>query len=189
MSRRAQSGPAARGLGLSALLALLLVGCASAPPEDATTDQSAPQSAVPSAASASAPAVSSVPAPPQAADSVSGANANDATLTPAQRQARARQAATQADQAAQQALQQQCSDLRSQIREQQLDEQQAPSTSVSEEIVQAKEAHADQRIQNLQDRYDSLDCPSVIGPRAHTPLLPVSPAPNGLSPPGAQGVP
>ena len=95
----------------------------------------------------------------------------------------------QADQAAQQALQQQCSQLRAEIREQQLDEQQAPNTSVSEPIVQAKEAHADQRIQNLQDRYDSLDCATVVGPRSHTPLVPVSPAPDGLSPPGAQGVP
>jgi TolA-binding protein len=147
------------------------MGCASAPPED------------------SAPAPSQGIAPPAAASSASGADANDATLTPAERQARARQAAVQADQDAQQALQQQCSDLRAQIREQQLDEQQAPNTSVSEQIVQAKEAHADQHIQDLQDRYNSLDCPTVAGPPSHTPLVPVSPASNGLSPPGAQGVP
>lgn len=187
MSTRAQSGPTARALGLLALPALwtmLVVGCASGAPEDDTAAPLAPPSAAPAAASSSVPGV---PAAPQSASSAS--SANDATLTPAERQARAKQAATQADQAAQQALQQQCTDLRSQIREQQLDEQRAPNTSVSEPIVQAKEAHADQRIQNLQDRYDSLDCPSVVGPRSHTPLVPVTPAPNGLNPPGAQGLP
>ena len=123
------------------------------------------------------------------ANASSSAGSGDATLTPAQRQAIAKQAATRADQQAQQALQAQCSELRSEIREQQLSEQQAPSTSVSEEIVQAKEAHADQRIQNLQDQYESLDCASVIGPQSRTPVAPVGPAPNGLSPPGAQGGP
>ncbi|HEY7929262.1 MAG TPA: hypothetical protein VID71_04580 [Steroidobacteraceae bacterium] len=185
MSTRARSGPAGR-VGLSTLLALLVVGCASAPPEEASADLPAPQSVASPAPGSSVPAA---PAAPQTSGSAAGANADDATLTPAQRQARARQAATQADQTAQQALQQQCSDLRSQIREQQLDEQRAPNTSISEPIVQAKEAHADRRIQDLQDRYDSLDCPSVVGPRAHTPLVPVSPAPNGLNPPGAQGLP
>lgn len=159
----------ARGLALPAVLAMLVMGCTSAPPEDSAAP--APQSVAPPAAASSA------------------ANADDAKLTPAERQARAKQAAIQADQAAQQQLQQQCSDLRAEIREQQLDEQQAPDTSISEPIVQAKEAHADQRIQNLQNQYASLDCASVVGAPSHTPVVPVSPAPDGLSPPGAQGVP
>jgi len=168
----------AGALALSGLIAALMVGCAG------TSDIApapSPQSVAPAAADSSSPTVPS--------SSAADANAKDATLTPAERQAREKQAAVQADQAAQQALQQQCSDLRAEIREQQLDAQQAPNSSISAEIVQAKEAHADQRIQDLQNRYESLDCPTVIGPQSHTPLVPVSPASNGLNPPGAQGVP
>lgn len=165
-------------LALAALLVMLCGGCASAPTEDSGV--AASQSVAPAAASS--PAVASPAAAPTA-------DADDAKLTPAERQARAKQAAIQADQAAQQALQQQCSELRAEIREQQLDEQQAPDTSVSETIVQAKEAHADQRIQNLQNQYGSLDCASVVGAPSHTPVVPVSPAPGSLGPPGAQGVP
>lgn len=181
----------ARGLALSGLLVLLMTGCASTSPGDSVAVPS-PQGVAPPAADSSVPAVPAASGTVTAASAGSGAssaNANDATLTPAERQAREKQAALKADQAAQQALQQQCSDLRAEIREQQLDEQQAPNSSISEEIVQAKEAHADQRIQDLQNRYDSLDCPTVVGPPSHTPLVPVSPAASGLNPPGAQGVP
>ncbi len=167
---------------ISALLTALLTACASGPPDDGA-EVPAPQSAAPVAPS------SSVPPPPASASSAAAASDSDATLTPAERQARARQAAVQADQAAQQALQQQCSELHSEIREAQIGEQQAPSTSVSEPIVAAKEAHADQQIQRLQDQYDSLDCAAAEGPPSRTPLLPVPAAPNGLTPPGAQGVP
>ena len=165
-SRLAAAPPVSvRRLMLSALLAVL-VGCASVPPIDETTPPPEPDSSAEAAAN-----------PPAA------------TLTPAERQARAKQAATQADQAAQQAMQQQCSDLRAQIRTQQLAGRQAPSTSISGPIVQARQAHADQRIQALQERYDSLGCASSAGPPARAPLVPVTPAPNGLSPPGAQGAP
>ena len=178
ITRRDRQDPATHGasrltrvlsLALSGVLVMLAVACAGEPPDDNAAP--APLSVAPPAAAAS----------PAAAD--------DAKLTPAERQARAKQAAIQADQAAQQALQQRCSELRAEIREQQLDEQQAPDTSISEPIVQAKEAHADQRIQNLQNQYGSLDCASVVGLPSHTPVVPVSPAPGSLGPPGAQGVP
>jgi hypothetical protein len=123
------------------------------------------------------------------ANSTGNASDQGAHLTPAQRLARSRQAATQADVAAASALEQQCSQLRADIREQQIGEQEAPSTSVSEQIVQAKEAHSDQRIQKLQDEYDSLDCPAIDGAPTHDPLLAVPAAPNGVGSPGAQGTP
>jgi hypothetical protein len=169
----------ASALALCGLSALWLTGCAAGPPEDAASAP-APQNVAVAAESASVPAA---PSPtPEVTQS-------EATLTPAQRQARAKETATQADQQAQQALRAQCAELRSEIREQQLDEQQAPNSSVSEQIVQAKEAHADQRIQHLQDQYESLDCTSVVGPQSRTRVAPVVAAPHGLTPSGAQGVP
>lgn len=165
-------------------MASLLAACAGTPSDDVPAPAAPQDVAAPTSAS-SAPTAPT--APPAAA--AAAAATSDASLTPAERQARARQAATQADEQAQQALQAQCTELRSEIREQQLNEQQAPNTSVSEEIVQAKEAHADQRIQQLQDQYESLDCARVVGPQSRTPVAPVAPAPNGLGPPGAQGGP
>ncbi len=181
------SSPRALIRALPALLSALLLGCASAPPD--TAADITPQAATPAAA-ASAPPASSVPSPPVAATiPASGNSPQDASQTPAQHLARAKQAASEADTAAAQALQQQCSEIRSEIREQQIDEQQAPGTSVSEQIVQAKEAHSDQRIQRLQDRYDSLDCAATEGAPTHEPLTVVPAAPNGLGAPGAQDTP
>jgi membrane-bound lytic murein transglycosylase len=167
------------------MLLALLMGCASTPPgsaADATAQPPAP------AASTAAPEASSVPSPPAAAaGAASGNSAQDVTRTPEERLARAKQAASQANVAAAQALQQQCSEIRSEIRAQQIGEQQAPSTSVSEQIVQAKEAHSDQRIQKLQDQYDALDCAATQAAPTHEPLMPAPAAPNGLGAPGAQG--
>ena len=174
--------------GLMGLLvvAMLLSGCASAP-GDNTADVGPPSVAPPPAATA--PATSGAAGIPLgSADAASAGSSDEANLTPAERQARARQAAVQADRSAQQALQQQCSSLRSDIRAAHLSEQQAPSTSVSEPIVQAKEAHADQRIERLQEQYDALNCDSIVGPPSHAPVMPLPSAPNGLTPPGAQGV-
>lgn len=171
------------GLMSFLVVAMLLSGCASGPADD-TADVGPPSVAPPPAATA--PATSGA-----AGISLGSADAasvsDEANLTPADRQARARQAAAQADRSAQQALQQQCSSLRSDIRAAHLSEQQAPSTSVSEPIVQAKEAHADQRIQRLQEQYDALNCDSIVGPQSHAPVMPLPSAPNGLTPPGAQG--
>jgi len=52
----------------------------------------------------------------------------------------------------------QCQSLRDQIRANRESEREAPSFSTSPQIVAAGEAKADQRIDDLQTRMDSLDC-------------------------------
>ena len=95
----------------------------------------------------------------------------------------AAQTQTQAAQTqAAQARAAQCSDLRAQIRGEQAIERAAPSTSISEEIVNASIAKADKRIDELEQQYDMLGCPDSQLPATHqrVPLLP--PAPGALPP-------
>jgi len=101
----------------------------------------------------------------------------------AQAQTQTQAAQTQAAQTqAAQALAAQCSDLRAQIRGEQAIERAAPSTSISEEIVNASIAKADKRIDELEQQYDMLGCPDSQLPATHqrVPLLP--PAPGALPP-------
>jgi hypothetical protein len=75
-----------------------------------------------------------------------------------------------------------CSDLLAQIRESQETRREAPTTSTDPEIVQASQGKADKRIEDLQHRYEELDCPAAdaaanTGPGGRQP--PLQPAPGG----------
>ena len=179
-------GRRVRSTTLAALIIIGLCACTNAPPPDTTVMP--PATAVAPESSVPAPPPSGAPSP--VVSGTGNASDQDPKQTSAQRLASSRRAATQADVAAASALEQQCSQIRADIREQQIGEQEAPSTSVSEQIVQAKEAHSDQRIQKLQDEYDSLDCPATDGAPTHEPLLAApAAAPNGIGAPGAPGTP
>jgi hypothetical protein len=69
-----------------------------------------------------------------------------------------------------------CERLRTQIRAEQQRERQAPTTSTEENIVNAAQAKADRRVDDLQAQYDSQNCSSAARPaRAKTPPLPAAP--------------
>jgi len=70
-----------------------------------------------------------------------------------------------------------CEHLRAQIRAQQQRERQAPTTSTDENIVNAAEAKADHRLDDLQSQYDAQNCSNSDRPpaRARTPPLPAAP--------------
>ncbi len=73
-----------------------------------------------------------------------------------------------------------CADIRAQIRDNQESRREAPTTSTNQDIVAASEGKADKRIDDLQTRYDALDCPSDSEPnRARLP--PLQPAPGAPS--------
>lgn len=70
-----------------------------------------------------------------------------------------------------------CADLRSQIRSAQASARQAPSTSISEDIVAARVGKADQRLDDLRTQYDQNGCSSSQEPATHerVPSLPAAP--------------
>jgi hypothetical protein len=69
-----------------------------------------------------------------------------------------------------------CAELGAQIRESLEAQREAPTTSVNPEIVGASQARAERRIDQLQSRYEALDCPAEELPgRARLP--PLQPAP------------
>jgi hypothetical protein len=70
-----------------------------------------------------------------------------------------------------------CENLRAQIRAQQQRQRQAPTTSTDENIVNAAEAKADHRLEDLQSQYDAQNCSSSDRPpaRSRTPPLPAAP--------------
>jgi hypothetical protein len=73
-----------------------------------------------------------------------------------------------------------CEDLRTQIRSALASARQAPATSIDENIVAAREAHADQRLDDLRSQYDQLGCASEKLPPDHS-RVPLPPAaPGGL---------
>lgn len=77
----------------------------------------------------------------------------------------------------------QCQQLRDQIRVDQESQREAVTISTNPQIVAAAQAKADQRIDQLRDRLDALDCPEqskrdAAGPR----LAPLPPAPNAPNP-------
>jgi len=69
-----------------------------------------------------------------------------------------------------------CADIRAQIKDNQESRREAPTTSTNQDIVNASEGKADKRIDDLQTRYDSLDCPSDESP-TRSRLPPLQPAP------------
>jgi hypothetical protein len=86
-------------------------------------------------------------------------------------------AATPSTPAEQQA---QCAQLAAEIRTYQAKQRQAPTISTDEDIVNAAEAKADNRLEDLQSQYNDMDCSAAALPpaRARTPPLP--PAPGGV---------
>jgi hypothetical protein len=82
--------------------------------------------------------------------------------------------------------QDECEHLRTQIRAEQQRERQAPTTSADENIVNAAQAKADHRLDDLQSQYDAQNCSSAARPpaRAKTPPLPPAPAPVSPLQPG-----
>jgi hypothetical protein len=73
-----------------------------------------------------------------------------------------------------------CADIRAQIKDNQESRREAPTTSTNQDIVDASAGKADKRIDDLQTRYDALDCPSDVtpGPGRQPPL---QPAPGAVS--------
>jgi hypothetical protein len=78
----------------------------------------------------------------------------------------------------------QCQALRDQIRSNQESGREAPTISTSPQIVAAAEGKADQRIDELQSRLDTLDCADQGNPDAHSKarIAPLPPAPNAPNP-------
>jgi hypothetical protein len=77
----------------------------------------------------------------------------------------------------------QCQALRDQIRSNQESEREAPTISTSPQIVEAAQGHADQRIDELQARMQSLDCSdNSADSTGKLRLAPLPPAPNGPNP-------
>jgi hypothetical protein len=73
-----------------------------------------------------------------------------------------------------------CADIRAQIKDNQESRREAPTTSTNQDIVAASEGKADKRIDDLQTRYDALDCPSDESPGTSR-LPPLQPAPGAIS--------
>ena len=73
--------------------------------------------------------------------------------------------------------QDECARLRTEIRAEQQRERQAPTTSTDENIVNAAQAKADHRLDDLQSQYDAQNCSSETRPpaRAKNPPLPAAP--------------
>jgi hypothetical protein len=77
----------------------------------------------------------------------------------------------------------QCQQLRDQIRVDQESQREATTISTNPQIVAAAQGKADQRIEQLRDRLDALDCADQgradpSGPR----IAPLPPAPNAPNP-------
>lgn len=76
-----------------------------------------------------------------------------------------------------------CADLRAQIRNYQESRREAPTTSTNPDIVNAAQGKADKRIDDLQRRYDELDCPSSDSDATNRPgrQPPLQPAPGAIN--------
>jgi hypothetical protein len=79
----------------------------------------------------------------------------------------------------------QCQQLRDQIRSNQESEREAVTISTNPQIVAAAEGKADQRIDQLRNRMDSLDCADQEkqdSSSSATRIAPMPPAPNAPNP-------
>jgi hypothetical protein len=75
----------------------------------------------------------------------------------------------------------QCSNIQADIRTNEEARREAPTTTTYSDIVDAAQAKADKRIEDLQQRADTLDCPSdASAAPGRTP--PLQPAPGGAPP-------
>jgi hypothetical protein len=75
-----------------------------------------------------------------------------------------------------------CADLLAQIRDSQETRREAPTTSINPDIVDASQGKADKRIDDLQQRYEELDCPAADA-AANRPgrQPPLQPAPGAIN--------
>ena len=78
----------------------------------------------------------------------------------------------------------QCQQLRAQIRVNQQSQREAATVSTSPQIVAAAQGKADQRIDQLREQLDALDCAEHDGHDSRSPvrIAPLPPAPNAPNP-------
>jgi hypothetical protein len=76
----------------------------------------------------------------------------------------------------------QCQALRDQIRANQESEREAPTISTSPQIVEAAQGKADQRIDELQTRIQTLGCADEDNSAGRPRISPLPPAPNAPNP-------
>ncbi|HEY6453262.1 MAG TPA: hypothetical protein VIX87_11760 [Steroidobacteraceae bacterium] len=72
----------------------------------------------------------------------------------------------------------QCADIRAQIKDSEEDRREAPTTTTNPDIVNAAQGKADKRIEDLRERYESMDCPDET-PGSPIKIPPLQPAPGG----------
>ncbi len=73
-----------------------------------------------------------------------------------------------------------CARLAAEIRTYQAKQRQAPTISTDEDIVNAAEAKADNRLEDLQSQYNDMDCSAAALPPARARIPPLPPAPGGV---------
>jgi hypothetical protein len=74
-----------------------------------------------------------------------------------------------------------CADIQAQIKDNQESRREAPTTSTNPDIVNASEGKADKRIEDLQQRYEQLDCPSAASDSRPGRQPPLQPAPGAVN--------
>jgi hypothetical protein len=72
-----------------------------------------------------------------------------------------------------------CANIQAEIKNSEETRREAPTTSTNPDIVDAAQGKADKRIDDLRQRYDSLDCPSADASSDRSRLPPLQPAPGG----------
>jgi hypothetical protein len=76
-----------------------------------------------------------------------------------------------------------CEQLRAEIRSNQQAVREAPTTSISPQIVAAEEAKADKRADDTRQQLDELECPPERDSSVKVgPLAPMPPAPGAANP-------
>jgi hypothetical protein len=72
-----------------------------------------------------------------------------------------------------------CANIRAQIKDNEETRREAPATTTDADIVNAAQAKADKRIDDLRQRADALDCPNDSSAGESKRMPPLQPAPGG----------
>lgn len=72
-----------------------------------------------------------------------------------------------------------CANIRAQIKDNEETRREAPATTTDANIVNAAQAKADKRIDDLRQRADALDCPNDTSAGESKGMPPLQPAPGG----------
>ena len=72
-----------------------------------------------------------------------------------------------------------CANIQAEIKNSEETRREAPTTSTDPDIVDAAQGKADKRIDDLRQRYDSMDCPNASASSGPNRLPPLQPAPGG----------